>query len=64
MIRVDLSKEHTTFAERKVMQKLTFTGNRERVGNTKLFFILKEGKETIFDTGNRESIVIFVFDLI
>ena len=45
------------------MQKRIFTGNRERAGNTKLFFILKEGKETIFDTGNRECIVIF-FDLI
>ena len=41
------------------MQKLILTGNRERAGNTKLFFILKEGKETIFDTGNRESIAIF-----
>ena len=41
------------------MQKLILTDNRERAGNTKLFFILKEGKETIFDTGNRESIVIF-----
>ena len=59
MIRIDLSKQHTTFAERKVIQKLIFTGNRERAGNTKFFFILKEGIEIIFDTGNRESIVIF-----
>ena len=31
------------------IQKINFTGNLDRAGNTRVFFILEEAKETVLD---------------
>ena len=31
------------------MQQINFTGNLERDGNTQMFFIIEEAKETVLD---------------
>ena len=49
MIAVDLSKQQALDADPKAIQQINFTANLDRTGNTKLYFILKEAKETIFE---------------
>ena len=49
MISVDLSKQHALDADPRAMQQINFTGNLDRAGNTRVYFILKEAKETILD---------------
>ena len=46
MIVVDLSKQQALDADRKAIQQINFTANLDRAGNTRICFILKEGKET------------------
>ena len=45
-IAVDLSKQH---ADPRVIQQINFTANLDRAGNTRVYFILEEAKETILD---------------
>ena len=49
MIVVDLSKEQALDVDRKSIQQNNFTANLFRVGNTRIFFILKQAKETVLD---------------
>ena len=49
MIAVDLSKQQTLDADPKAIQQITFTANLDRAGNTRLYFIVKEAKETVFE---------------
>ena len=49
MIAIDLSKQQALDADPKAVQQINFTGNLERDGNTKMFFIIEEAKETILD---------------
>ena len=49
MIAIDLSKQHALDADPREIQKINFTGNLDRAGNTRVFFILKEAKETVLD---------------
>ena len=49
MIAVDLSKQQILDADRRAIQQINFTANLERTGNTKVYFILEEAKETILD---------------
>ena len=49
MIPVDLSKQQALEADPKPIQQIIFTTNLDRAGNTKLYFILEEAKETIFE---------------
>ena len=49
MIATDLSKQQALDADRKGIQQINFTGNLEQFGNTKMFFILEEVKETALD---------------
>ena len=49
MIVVDLSKEQALDADPKLIQQNNFTANLLRVGNTRIFFILKQAKETVLD---------------
>ena len=37
------------FAHPKMMQQINFTGNLHQTGNTVIFFVTKEAKETIID---------------
>ena len=47
MIVVDLSKQQGLDADPKAMQQINFTANVNRAGNTRIYFILEEVKETV-----------------
>ena len=49
MIAVDLSKQHALDADPRAIQQINFTANIDRAGNTRVYFILEEAKETILD---------------
>ena len=49
MIAVDLSKQQTLDVDPRAIQQINFTANLDRAGNTKVYFILEETKETILD---------------
>ena len=47
MIAVDLSKQQALDADPRAIQQINFTANLDRAGNTIVYFILEEAKETI-----------------
>ena len=49
MITIDLSKQQALDADPKTIQQINFTKNLDRAGNTRLYFILEEAKETVFE---------------
>ena len=49
MIVVDLGKQHVLDADPKAIQQSNFTANLDRAGNTRIYFILEEAKETVLD---------------
>ena len=49
MIAVDLSKQQALDADPRAIQQIDFTANLDRAGNTRVYFILEEAKETILD---------------
>ena len=49
MIGVALSKQNVLDADPKAIQQINFTANLDRAGNTRIYFILEEAKETILD---------------
>ena len=49
MIAEDLSKQQALDAHPRAIQQINFTGNLDRDGNTRVYFILEEAKETILD---------------
>ena len=49
MIAVDLSKQQALDADPRAIQQINFTANLDRPGNTRVYFILEEVKETILD---------------
>ena len=49
MIAIDSSKEHVLDADPKAIQQINFNWNLEQAGNTVMFFMVKEAKETISD---------------
>ena len=49
MIAIDLSKQQPLDADPRAIQKINFTANLDRAGNTRLYFILEEAKEAIFE---------------
>ena len=48
MIAIDLSKQQALDADPKAIQQIIFTANLNRA-NTRIYFILEEAKETIFE---------------
>ena len=46
---VDLSKQQALDADPRAIQQINFTANLDRAGNTRVYFILEEAKETILD---------------
>ena len=44
MIATDLSKQRGLDADPKAIQKINFTANLDREGNTRFYFILEEAK--------------------
>ena len=49
MIAVDLSKQKALDFDPKAIQQINFTANLDRTGNTRVYFILEEAKETVLD---------------
>ena len=49
MIAIDLSKQQALDADPGAFQQINFTANLDRAGNTRIYFILEEAKETILD---------------
>ena len=49
MIAADLSKQQALDADPREIQPTNFTANLDRAGNTRVYFILEEAKETILD---------------
>ena len=49
MIAIDLSKQQALDADPKEIQQINFTANLDRDGNTTIFFIIEEARETILD---------------
>ena len=49
MIAVDLSKQQALDTDPRAIQQINFTANLDRAGNTRVYFILEEVKETIVD---------------
>ena len=52
MIAVDLSRQRPLDADPIAIQQINFTANLDRAGNTRVYFILEEAKETILDFPN------------
>ena len=46
MVAVDLSKQLALDAGPKAVQQINFMANLDRAGNTRIYFILEEAKET------------------
>ena len=49
MIAIDLSKQEALDADPRVIQQINFTANLDRAGNTTMFFIIEEAKETVLE---------------
>ena len=54
MIALDLSKQRALYANPKTIQKINFTANLDRTGNTTMFFIIEEAKESILYFSQRK----------
>ena len=49
MIAIDLSKQEALDPDPKAIQQINFAANLDRRGNTTMFFIIEEVKETALD---------------
>ena len=49
MVAVDLSKQKSLDADPRAIQQINFTGNLDRAGNRRIYFVLEEAKETILN---------------
>ena len=49
MIAIDLRKQQALDADPRPIQQINFTANLDRLGNTTMFFIIKEANETVLD---------------
>ena len=49
MIAIDLSKQQALDANPRAIQQINFTANLYKEGNTTMFFIIEEAKETVLD---------------
>ena len=53
IIAVDLSKQQALDADPRANQQINFAANLDRAGNTSIYFILEEAKESILDFSQR-----------
>ena len=49
LIVVDLSKQQVLDADAKAIQQINFKANLDRAGNTRIYFIVEEAKQTVLD---------------
>ena len=64
MIAVDLSKEQALDAGPRAILQINSTENLDRAGNTRVYFILEEAKETILNFSQGAVKVLQIFNLI
>ena len=58
MIAIDFSKQQALDADPRASQQVNFTANLDRRGNTRIYFILEEAKETILNFSQRTAKVL------
>ena len=58
MIAIDLSKQQALDPDPRAVQQINFTVNLDRAGNTTMFFIIEEAKETVLDF-SQETVKVF-----
>ena len=49
MIAIDLSRQQALDADLRAIQQINFTANLDSAGNTRVYLILEESKETKLD---------------
>ena len=49
MIAIDLSKQQALDADPRAIKQINFATTLDRTGNTAMFFIIEEAKETVLD---------------
>ena len=49
MITIDLRKQQALVADSKAIQQINFTANLDQAGQTTMYFITEEAKETVLD---------------
>ena len=49
MLAIDLSKQQALDADPRAIQQINFMANLDRDGNTTMFFIIEDVKETAFE---------------
>ena len=49
IIAIDLSKQQVFDADPRAIQQINFTANLDRAGNTTMFFVIEEAKETVLN---------------
>ena len=49
IIAVDLSKQQALDADPKAIQQINFTANLDTPGHTRIYFILEEATESVFE---------------
>ena len=49
MIAVDLREQQPLDADPKAIQQINFTANLDRAGNTRIYFIYEDTKETFLE---------------
>ena len=66
IISIDLSKQQELDSDPRKIQQINFTGNLNRDGNTTIFFITEQEKETIFEfsQGTVQILQILIFNYI
>ena len=50
MIAIELSKQQALDADPRAIQQFNITTNLDRAGNTRIYFILEETKQTVLDS--------------
>ena len=60
MIVIYLSKQQANDADPRAIQQINFTANLNRAGNTTMFFIIKENKETVLDFSQGTVKVLYI----
>ena len=49
IMAIDLSKQQTLDVDPRAISQINFTANLDREGNTTMFFIIEEAKETVLN---------------
>ena len=57
-VAIDLSKQQALDADPRAIEQIKFTANLDRNGNTTMFFIIEEGKETVLKFSQGTVIVL------